>query len=789
MKASISWLKSLCPTDLSIDDIVRRLTMAGLEVDGVEPASKPWTHVVVGEVLSVTQHPDADKLNVCEVTDGESTYQVVCGATNVRAGLKVPFARVGAVIGDDFRIQQAKLRGVDSHGMLCGADELGLSDERDGLMELPDHVVTGSDVADLLSLPDHVVEVDLTPNRGDCLSITGLARELGVLSQTTVRTVDCEAVDPESDETHDVHLSAPEGCPCYVGRVIEHVDVTKPTPMWMVERLRRSGIRSIDAIVDITNYVMLELGQPMHAFDRAQLVGEIDVRMAHPGEQLVLLDGKTLTLSDDVLVIADQEKALALAGIMGGEHSGISERTTTVFLESAYFDPITIAGKARRYGLHTDASARFERGVDWQLAERACQRATALILDICGGVPGPVMITDNEQALPTLQVVILTHARIKQQLKIELASETIQQMLQALGFDVDVTSDGFRCVAPSWRFDIAIEQDLIEEIARIYGYNNLPTSLPAQALTMAAVPEAETPLMRLKHYLVDQDVQEAVTYSFVDPAMQALLGDGVQGVRLANPIASNLAEMRRSLMPGLVEAVRHNVNRQAPRVRVFETGQCFVSSGDQLDQSERLGIALYGQQAPLHFSGDRLVDFFDLKGIVDGLGMVNGGGSLSWSSGEHPALAPGQTARVSMNGQSIGIVGRLHPRLARELDLPKPLFLADLNLSPLLSGQVTAFKEISRYPRVLRDLAVVVDDSIAWQQIVDAVESLGDSRIQSVELFDVYRGTGVPEGCQSLALSLSLQDPEKTLDDVAIQEMVDQVVRTLGEQTGAELRG
>lgn len=789
MKASISWLKSLCPTDLSIDDIVRRLTMAGLEVDGVEPASKPWTHVVVGEVLSVTQHPDADKLNVCEVTDGESTYQVVCGATNVRAGLKVPFARVGAVIGDDFRIQQAKLRGVDSHGMLCGADELGLSDERDGLMELPDHVVAGSDVADLLSLPDHVVEVDLTPNRGDCLSITGLARELGVLSQTTVRTVDCEAVDPESDETHDVHLSAPEGCPCYVGRVIEHVDVTKPTPMWMVERLRRSGIRSIDAIVDITNYVMLELGQPMHAFDRDQLVGEIDVRMAHPGEQLVLLDGKTLTLSDDVLVIADQEKALALAGIMGGEHSGISERTTTVFLESAYFDPIMIAGKARRYGLHTDASARFERGVDWQLAERACQRATALILDICGGVPGPVMITDNEQALPTLQVVTLTHARIKQQLKIGLASETIQQMLQALGFDVDVTSDGFRCVAPSWRFDIAIEQDLIEEIARIYGYNNLPTSLPAQALTMAAVPEAETPLMRLKHYLVDQDVQEAVTYSFVDPAMQALLGDGVQGVRLANPIASNLAEMRRSLMPGLVEAVRHNVNRQAPRVRVFETGQCFVSSGDQLDQSERLGIALYGQQAPLHFSGDRLVDFFDLKGIVDGLGMVNGGGSLSWSSGEHPALAPGQTARVSMNGQSIGIVGRLHPRLARELDLPKPLFLADLNLSPLLSGQVTAFKAISRYPRVLRDLAVVVDDSIAWQQIVDAVESLGDSRIQSVELFDVYRGTGVPEGCQSLALSLSLQDPEKTLDDVAIQEMVDQVVRTLGEQTGAELRG
>jgi phenylalanyl-tRNA synthetase beta chain len=789
MKASISWLKSLCPTDLSVDEIVSRLTMAGLEVDGVEPAVKPFTNVVVGEVLAVSQHPDADKLNVCEVTDGESTYQVVCGAPNVRAGLKVPFARVGAVIGDDFKIKQAKLRGVESNGMLCGADELGLSDERDGLMELPDFFVTGSDFAELLSLPDEVVEVDLTPNRGDCLSITGLARDLGVLSQTPVEFVACEPVDPESDEIHDVYLSAPEGCPCYVGRVIENVDVSRPTPVWMVERLRRSGIRSIDAIVDITNYVMLELGQPMHAFDRDQLAGAVDVRMANDGEQLVLLDGKTLTLTNDVLVIADQEKPLALAGIMGGEHSGISKKTTSVFLESAYFNPITIAGKARRYGLHTDASARFERGVDWQLAEHACQRATALMIEICGGTPGPVMITDNEQALPKMQVVELFNARIQQQLKIDLPSETIQHMLEALGFGVEVVDGGLRCVAPSWRFDVSIEQDLIEEIARIYGYNNLPTSLPAQALTMASVPEADTPLMRLKHYLVDQDIQEAITYSFVDPETQAILGDGVEGVRLANPIASNLAEMRRSLIPGLVEAVRHNVNRQAPRVRLFETGQCFVSKGDQLDQSERVGIAIYGQSDPIHFSGDRTVDFFDLKGVVDGLGMINGGGEFTWAPSEHPALAPGQTASVSLNSEVLGVVGRLHPKLARELDLPKPLFLADLALSPLLCGQVTAFKAISRYPRVLRDLAVIVDDGVAWQQIVDAVTSVSDARIQSVELFDVYRGTEVPEGRQSLALSLSLQDPEKTLEDAAIQELVDQVVQVLRERTGAELRG
>ena len=789
MKASISWLKSLCPTDLSVDEIVSRLTMAGLEVDGVEAAAKPFTHVVVGEVLSVSQHPDADKLNVCEVTDGEATYQVVCGAPNVRAGLKVPFARVGAVIGDDFKIKQAKLRGVESNGMLCGADELGLSDERDGLMELPDFFVTGSDFAELLSLPDQVVEVDLTPNRGDCLSITGLARELGVLSQAQVSFVDCDPVDPESDETHDVYLSAPEGCPCYVGRVIENVDVSRPTPVWMVERLRRSGVRSIDAIVDITNYVMLELGQPMHAFDRDQLVGAIDVRMANDGEQLVLLDGKTLTLTNDVLVIADQEKPLALAGIMGGEHSGISEKTTSVFLESAYFNPITIAGKARRYGLHTDASARFERGVDWQLAEHACQRATALLIEICGGTPGPVMITDNEQALPKMRIVELSNARIEQQLKINLSTEAIQQMLEALGFGVEVVDGGLRCAAPSWRFDVSIEQDLIEEIARIYGYNNLPTSLPAQALTMASVPETDTPLMRLKHYLVDQDIQEAITYSFVDPETQAVLGDGIAGVRLANPIASNLAEMRRSLLPGLVEAVRHNVNRQASRVRLFETGQCFVSQGDELDQSERVGIAIYGQSDPLHFSGDRAVDFFDLKGVVEGLCMINGGAELNWEPSQHPALAPGQTASVSLDGKVLGVVGRLHPKLARELDLPKPLFLADLALSPLLCGQVTAFKAISRYPRVLRDLAIVVDDGVAWQQIVDAITGLADARIQSVELFDVYRGTGVPEGRQSLALSLSLQDPEKTLDDTAIQELVDQVVQVLNEQTGAELRG
>ena len=789
MKASISWLKSLCPTELSVDEIVSRLTMAGLEVDGVETAAKSFTQVVVGEVISVSPHADADKLKVCEVSDGVAIHQVVCGAANARPGLKVPFARVGAALGDDFEVQRANIRGVESSGMLCGADELGLSDERVGLMELPDSIPTGADFMEILALPDDLIEVDLTPNRGDCLSVTGLARELSVLSQTPVRSVSCESIDPGSSQTHDVNLCAPEGCPRYIGRVIENIDVTRPTPLWMTERLRRSGIRSIDAVVDITNYVMIELGQPMHAFDREQLVGAVDVRMARNGEQLVLLDGKKLTLTEDVLVIADQEAPLALAGIMGGERSGISEKTTTVFLESAYFNPITVAGKARRFGLHTDASARFERGVDWRLAERASERATNLILEICGGTPGPVVVTDDEHAMPKTQTVELSHSRIKQQLKISLPSATVQQMLGALGFDVETVDPGFRCVVPSWRFDISIEQDLIEEIARIYGYNNLPISLPAQALGMASISEAETPLMRLKHYLVDQDIQEVITYSFVDPEIQAILGDGTAGVRLENPIASNLAEMRRSLLPGLVEAVRHNVNRQAPRVRLFETGQCFIPQIDELDQSERIGVAIYGQSTPLHFSIDRLVDFFDLKGILNGLSMINGGGELIWSPSEHQSFAPGQTASVSLDGEVLGIVGRLHPKLARQLDLPKPLFLADLKLDPLLRGQVTAFKAISRYPRVVRDLAIVVDDMVKWQQIVDAVATLSDDRIQSVELFDVYRGPGVPDGRQSLALSVGLQDPHGTLDDQAIQELVDQVVCVLRKNADAELRG
>ena len=788
MKISISWLRSLCPTDISVDETISRLTMAGLEVDGMEPASTDFHGIVVGEILAVSPHPKADKLHVCNVDDGSQTVQIVCGAANVRVGLKVPLAKVGGQVASGVEIKQSEIRGIESNGMLCGADELGLSSEQTGLMELPEDVPAGTDFADTLGLPDTIIEVDLTPNRGDCLSVTGLARELSVLTETVFREVLILPVASETDTQVHVTLSAKSGCPSYVGRVIHGVDVSRPTPLWMSERLRRSGIRSIDAVVDITNYVMLELGQPMHAFDLLQLKGGIEVRFSRVGESIRLLDGKELILSDDVLVIADQERALALAGIMGGEFSGISEETTSVFLESAYFNPLTIAGKARRFGLHTDASARFERGVDWRLSEHACERATRLMLDICGGKPGPVVVTQDEESLPAVTEVILTERRISQQLRITLAPERVHNILSSLGFGVERIEKGYRCVVPSWRFDISIEQDLIEELARIYGYNNLPTSLPAQALSMASVPEAITRVSRLKSYLVDQGIQEAITYSFVDPAVQKILGDGHPGVSLANPIASNMSEMRRSLLPGLVEAVRYNVNRQASSIRLFETGQCFVECNGGLDQSERLGIALYGQSTALHFSGSRGIDFFDLKGFIDELSMMNGGVSLQWEPGAHPSMAPGQTACIRKGGLVLGVVGRLHPRLSRELDLPKPLYLADLALSSLTEGQVTAFKEISRYPRVNRDLAILVSEAVEWQAVLDVIIEVGDRRIGEVELFDIYRGPGVANGYKSLALSIKIQDMEATLEDVAVQILVDEVVSRLQSRLGAELR-
>ena len=787
MKASIAWLKSLTPTTLDAQGLVSSLTMAGLEVDAVVSIAHPFTDVVVAEVRRVEAHPEADKLHVCQVFDGVREWQVVCGAPNVRVGLKAPLARVGAQLTESVHIHTAMLRGVESHGMLCGADELGLAEERAGLMELPGDAPVGSTLQAYLSLPDHALDVDLTPNRGDCLSITGLARELGVLTDASFTPVSIVPVAATSTAQLPVQLEAPSGCPKYVGRVIEHVDVTRATPLWMVERLRRSGIRSIDAVVDITNYVMLELGQPMHAFDREQLADGIVVRFAHPDETLVLLDGRTVVLSEDVLVIADHQKPLALAGVMGGEHSGIQAATRHVFLESAFFDPITIAGRARRFGLHTDASQRFERGVDWALAEQALERATALLIDVCGGNAGPTIVIESPTHQPTRPTIRLRRARLAQQLALGLPDPEVTAILESLGMMVTQTSEGWLCEAPSWRFDLGIEQDLVEEVARVYGYNRLPTSLPAQAISMAAQPEAVMSVRRLKQFLVDADCQEVVTYSFVDPALQAMF-EQEPGVRLANPIASNMAEMRRSMLPGLLEACRFNVNRQVGRIRFFETGQCFVPEADGLNQSERLGIVLMGAADRTSWEASRPVDFFDLKGLLDGIVALHGGAQLQYAEANHCAMAPGQTAQVVCQGQPIGWVGRLHPRLARALDLVKPVYLADLSLSPLLTGAVTTFEMISRYPSVKRDIAVVVPEDTSWGGVQACLESVHDERLRAIELFDVYRGDSIGKELKSFALSLTFQAKDSTLDESEIAGLMVMIMTRLKTELGATIR-
>ena len=552
MKFSEQWLRSWTNPDVDRDTLVAKLSMVGLEVDSVTPVAGAFHGVVVGEILSAEQHPDADKLRVCQVSNGSETFQVVCGAPNARPGIKVPFAMIGAELGDDFKIKKAKLRGVESFGMLCSAAELKTSEDHSGLLELAADAPVGMDVRKYLGLDDVVIEIGLTPNRGDCLSLAGLAREVGAIYGSDVQPVAIEPVAASHDDTRPVELLAPQACPRYLGRVIRNVDLSRPTPLWMVERLRRSDIRSIDPAVDVTNYVMLELGQPMHAFDLAEIRGGIRVRMAEEGEKLVLLDGQEATLTADTLVIADHERPLAIAGVMGGEHSGVGAETRDLFLESAYFDPIALAGKARGYGLHTDASHRFERGVDFELARKAMERATALLLEIVGGVAGPVVEAVSEADLPKREAVTLRQERITQMLGLELEPALVERLLNSLGLTVSASGEGaWEVRVPSHRFDISLEVDLIEELGRLYGYDRLPVRYPQARLAPQARSEARAELPALRRLLVARGYQEAITYSFIDPKLFALFNPEETPLVLANPISADMAAMRASLWPGL----------------------------------------------------------------------------------------------------------------------------------------------------------------------------------------------------------------------------------------------
>ena len=792
MKFSESWLRQAVNPSISTEDLVAQVTMAGLEVDAVESAAPEMSGVVVGEIVSVEQHPDADKLRVCQVAGGGEIAQVVCGAPNARAGIKVPFATVGAKLPGDFKIKKAKLRGVESFGMLCAQTELQLGDDDDGLWELPVDATVGSDLIDYLELNDNIIEVDLTPNRGDCLSIRGLAREVGVLNKAAVTEQACAPVAATIEDRISIKLEAPEACARYVGRVIRNLDLAQPTPQWMQEKLRRSGVRSLGPAVDVTNYVLLELGQPMHAFDLSKIDGGIVVRMGRD-EKVKLLDDSEVVVDTQTLVIADNSKALAMAGIMGGDESAVGDDTTDILFESAWFNPLAIAGKARNYGKHTDSSHRFERGVDSQLQVAAIERATALMLDICGGQAGPVVIEESTEHLPAPATIKLRDGHLAQQLGLVIGATEIDDILTRLGLTFVARDDqGSTWVAPSWRFDIAIEQDLVEEVARIYGYNNLPTSTPTMALELQAKPERQQDLSIFRQQLVASGYQEAVTYSFVDPDLQKLVDPETVGIALQNPISADMSAMRTSLWPGLLSTAIYNLNRQQNRVRIFETGQCFVpGENGALTQNMALAGLICGSRIPTGWTASKdKVDFFDLKGDLEAVLALTGlAEQFSFTAAEHPALHPGQSAMVSRNGEQVGWVGQLHPKLQTELDFSTPVYLFQVDVAKVSESRLPKFSEVSKFPAVRRDLAFLMDNQIASADLMSEARNAAGEHLVDLMLFDVYQSKDIDNKGKSLALGLTFQHASRTLTDDEINMSIDRVVKKLDIKFKAELRG
>ncbi|NBA79067.1 phenylalanine--tRNA ligase subunit beta [Pseudomonas putida] len=792
MKFSEQWLRGWVNPQVSRDELVARLSMAGLEVDSVTPAAGQFSGIVVGEILATEQHPDADKLRVCQVSSGQETFQVVCGAPNARPGIKIPFAMIGAELPGDFKIKKAKLRGVESFGMLCSAAELQISEENDGLLELAADAPVGEDIRTYLSLDDASIEIGLTPNRGDCLSIAGLARDVSALYDTPVTRPVVPAVAAVHDEVRPVEVSAPAACPRYLGRVIRNVDLSKPTPLWMVERLRRSDVRSIDAAVDITNYVMLELGQPMHAFDLAEINGGIRVRMAEEGEKLVLLDGQEVALRADTLVIADHTRALAIAGVMGGEHSGVNtEKTRDLFLESAFFEPISVAGKARSYGLHTDASHRYERGVDSQLAREAMERATQLLLDIVGGEAGPVVEAVSEQHLPQVAPVTLRAERITQMLGMEMDPAQVEQLLNALELTTVKSAEGqWTVTVPSHRFDISLEVDLIEELARLYGYNNLPVRYPQARLAPQGKPETRGDLPTLRRLLVARGYQEAITYSFIDPKLFELFSPGVEPLLLANPISSDMAAMRASLWPGLIKALQHNLNRQQDRVRLFESGLRFVGQLGDLQQQPMIAGVITGSRLPEGWANGRDgVDFFDVKADVEALLGYSGALSdFTFSAGKHPALHPGQTAAIERDGKLVGYLGAIHPELAKALGLDRPVFLFELVLGDVVEGRLPKFSELSKFPETRRDLALIAGRDVASSAVLELIRDNAGEWLTDLRLFDVYQGKGIDPDRKSLAVGLTWQHPSRTLNDDEVNTTLQNILTSLEQRLNTTLR-
>ncbi len=794
MKFSKSWLDEWLQVKIGAEQLAEQITMAGLEVDSVEPVAGVFNNVVVGEVVECTQHPDADKLRVTKVNVGESELlDIVCGAPNCRQGLKVAVAKIGAVLPGDFEIKKAKLRGQPSHGMLCSYSELGIPVEANGIIELPLDAPVGCDLRDYLQLDDVAIEVDLTPNRADCLSIAGLAREVGVLNRCDVVAPEIEAVEPQCQESFPIRVDASQACPRYLARIVKGIKLDAQTPLWMQEKLRRCGIRSIDPVVDVTNYVLLELGQPMHAFDLDKLSGSVQVRMASEGEKLVLLDGNEASLRADTLVIADDNGPLALAGIFGGQDSGVSSTTTNIMLEAAFFSPLAIKGRARSYGLATDSSHRFERGVDPYIQRQAMERATALLLAISGGVAGPIVELVSDEMLPAAQSICLRRERLTRVVGIEFDETAVAEILTRLGLSVVAVTDGWQVTAPSWRFDIAIEEDLIEEVARIYGYNNIPNLPPVAHLCMNEQLERDLPLKRVRNLLVDRGYQEAITYSFVEPKAMSLLFPECDPLILPYPISAEMSAMRVSLWPGLIDAVVYNQNRQQGRVRLFECGLRFIKDAtaeNGIRQEALISGVISGSVADEHWSiPSRGVDFFDMKGDLEALLELTGQqDSFTFKRAEHSALHPGQSAQIIRDDRVIGWIGVIHPNLEKKLGLKSKVVLFELKQNPLLKARIPAAGEISRFPANRRDLALVVDEHVAAADVLSVVKKIGGNQLVGINLFDIYQGQGIPEGKKSLAISLVLQDNARTLEEKEISETISVVVEGLRNEFNASLR-
>ncbi len=792
MKLSENWLRELVEIPVGRSELAHRLTMSGLEVEDVSVVGEALEGVLVAEIVAAEKHPDADKLRVCKVNVGRSDLlQIVCGAPNARVGLKAPLATVGARVGQ-ITIKAAKLRGVESNGMLCSGRELGLDSDADGLLELPNDAAVGQPLAQFLGLPDAVIEIGLTPNRSDCLGMHGVAREVAAEFGIAARIPAFAAQPSGHAESLDVKLASPADCPRYCGRLLRGVNAKAPSPQWLKERLRRAGIRSISALVDVTAYVMIETGQPMHAYDASTLNAPVVVRRASKGEQLMLLDERNVELNEDFLVIADAAKAIGLAGIMGGHETRVTDKTVDVFVEAAHFSPGSISGRARRLGMHTDASHRFERGVDPQLPRQAIERATALLIEIVGGSAGPLVETMSAENLPVRVEVTLRRARLQRILGVAVDDAEVGRILGSLGMQVSTTADGWIAVPPSARFDISIEEDLIEEVARIHGYDLIPVQAPRGEITPVAIPEDRITIAAFRQQLAARGYFETINYAFVAAEMLSTWGLAEAAIALANPLSAELAVMRTSLLPGLVAALDSNRKRQQSRVRLFECGRSYHSGHDAPLEIERIaGVAIGDAGLEQWGESSRAIDFFDPKADVESLLRLSGSSfsEFRFEAGGPTWLHPGRAATIWRGETTVGYIGALNPRLQKALDLDADVYVFELDVDVLAKRRVPLAAKLSRFPSVRRDIAIVLADEIPYAQVEATVRAAVGERLVDLVLFDRYTGPHLGTGVKSLAMGLILQDGSRTLTDQDADQCVDLAVSALATGCRAKLRG